>query len=61
MDDIKIAEVISNEMFKAHEDNSFEFAVQLFVEKTVLPKTIDSYSKENMKNYIYQFLNTAVK
>lgn len=58
MDNNEIASLLARETFKSHKEHSVEYAIQLFVEKVVLPDEVDSYSTEEIEKYIIKFLGT---
>jgi hypothetical protein len=58
MDNKEIAMLLARETFKPHKEHSIGYAIQLFVEKTVLPDEIDAYNVEEIEKYILKFLET---
>ena len=52
----KIAELLGKLCYDAHEKET-DYAVQLFVERVVLPKSIISYNAEVMQEFILKYLN----
>jgi hypothetical protein len=50
-----IAKLLADHCYNP-QNNDFGFAVQLFVEKTVLPENLKSYNKKQMEEYILNYL-----
>jgi hypothetical protein len=56
MENKEIAKRISEMVWKNYEDNDI-FAVQLFVEKICLPEGVQSYTQEDLEEYILKIAN----
>ena len=52
----EIARIIADRVYFPREDGTFEYAVQLFMEKVVLPDEVESWDAETMEKYILEFL-----
>ncbi|MER2005958.1 MAG: hypothetical protein ABS939_00780 [Psychrobacillus sp.] len=52
----EIAKLLGNHCFNAN-TSDLDYAVQLFIEKVVLPKEVDGYNAEEMGKYILAYLN----
>lgn len=53
----EIAERVARVVYKSKEEKSDDFAVQLMVEKLLIPVEIKSYSKKEVKQWILDVLN----
>jgi hypothetical protein len=56
MDNQEIAKRVTNMIFKPKEEESDLFAVQLFVEKVVLPNNVNTYTKNELESRIINYL-----
>lgn len=53
----KIAKILSKHCLKPNL-NERDFAIQSFVEKSVLPEKVQNYTEETLEKYILEHLNT---
>ena len=56
MNNQEIAKKVTNIVFKPKEEESDLFAVQLFVEKVILPNNINTYTKGELEIRIINYL-----
>jgi len=56
MNNQEIAKKVTNIVFKPKEEESDLFAIQLFVEKVILPEGIDTYVKRELESRIINYL-----
>jgi hypothetical protein len=59
MENKKIAELVANKIYGIP-DTETDFAIQLLVERLVIPENVNSYSVNDAKNYILNALSKKI-
>ena len=60
MTDKNIARMVAKEVFKTHDPAGSGFAMQLFVERMAIPKSVEQYSRSELESYIRDALKRGV-
>lgn len=53
----QIAKILAKSCYEPKREGSLEHAIQVFLEYSALPLDIDSYTKEQIEEYILIYLN----
>lgn len=56
MDNKRMAQRLANFCFAFKDEEDDSFAAHVFIEDTVLPSDCDSYTRQDLEQYIYNYL-----